>query len=215
MTIASEFNKITEKLGGTPSNSGTIASAIDALNDVLAGSDQPAVQTIEGAVALLGEHIGGGSSVTVEALTATENKTYTAPDGTAYSPVTVNVSSGATNSFVGPLVTYNESSDQYEAANCTITKFGWKDSEHTIHDIAYTLVQGTYEVYGESITTNAITATVPVGFSIAAEGKIGDDFVLITPTEGQAVFTNSDGILIVLDNSYGAAFCPLQTESLI
>ena len=92
MTIASAFNDITEKLGGTPSNSGTIASAIDALNDVLAGSDQPAVQTIEGAVALLGEHIGGGSSVTVEALTATENKTYTAPEGKAYSPVTVNVS---------------------------------------------------------------------------------------------------------------------------
>ena len=96
MTIASAFNDITEKLGGTPSNSGTIASAIDALNDVLAGSDQPAVQTIEGAVALLGEHIGGGSSVTVEALTATENKTYTAPEGKAYSPVTVNVSGGAT-----------------------------------------------------------------------------------------------------------------------
>ena len=33
----------------------------------------------------------GGSSVTVEALTATENKTYTAPEGKAYSPVTVNV----------------------------------------------------------------------------------------------------------------------------
>ena len=34
---------------------------------------------------------GGGSSVTVEALSATENKTYTAPSGKAYSPVTVNV----------------------------------------------------------------------------------------------------------------------------
>ena len=37
---------------------------------------------------------GGGSSVTVEALTATENKTYTAPEGKAYSPVTVNVPTG-------------------------------------------------------------------------------------------------------------------------
>ena len=37
---------------------------------------------------------GGGSSVTVEALTATENKTYTAPTGKAYSPVTVNVPTG-------------------------------------------------------------------------------------------------------------------------
>jgi hypothetical protein len=33
----------------------------------------------------------GGPSITVEALTATENKTYTAPSGKAYSPVTVAV----------------------------------------------------------------------------------------------------------------------------
>lgn len=37
---------------------------------------------------------GGGSSVTVEALSVTQNGTYTAPTGTAYSPVTVNVSGG-------------------------------------------------------------------------------------------------------------------------
>lgn len=33
----------------------------------------------------------GGEQITVESLTATENATYTAPSGTAYSPVTVNV----------------------------------------------------------------------------------------------------------------------------
>lgn len=41
------------------------------------------------------ESTAGDSSVTVEALTATENKTYTAPEGKAYSPVTVNVAGGA------------------------------------------------------------------------------------------------------------------------
>lgn len=60
MTIASAFNEITENLGGTPSTSGTIAGAIDALNDTLAGSDQQAAMTIEGAIRLLGENIGGG-----------------------------------------------------------------------------------------------------------------------------------------------------------
>ena len=95
MTIAGAFNDIAVAQGGTASSSGTIAGAIDALNDALAGSDQESCQTIEGAVRLLGEHIGGGgSSITVEALTATENKTYTAPEGKAYSPVTVNVSGG-------------------------------------------------------------------------------------------------------------------------
>lgn len=39
---------------------------------------------------------GGGESgdITVRALTVTENGTYTAPSGSAYSPVTVNVSGG-------------------------------------------------------------------------------------------------------------------------
>ena len=93
MTIAQAFNEITIAQGGTPNGGGTITGAIDALNDTLAGSDQAQGRTIEDAVRLLGQHIGGGSSVTVEALTATENKTYTAPEGKAYSPVTVNVPS--------------------------------------------------------------------------------------------------------------------------
>lgn len=60
MTIADAFNEITIAQGGTPNYSGTIAAAIDALNDALAGSDQPAALTVEGAVRLLGEHINGG-----------------------------------------------------------------------------------------------------------------------------------------------------------
>lgn len=60
MTIADAFNEITIAQGGTPNYSGTIAAAIDSLNDALAGSDQPAETTIEGAVRLLGQHIGGG-----------------------------------------------------------------------------------------------------------------------------------------------------------
>lgn len=62
MTIAQAFNEIAVTHGGTASTSGTIAGAIDALNDALAGSDQPAACTIEAAVRLLGEHIGGGGS---------------------------------------------------------------------------------------------------------------------------------------------------------
>ena len=108
MTIAQAFNEITIAQGGTPNGGGTITGAIDALNDTLAGSDQAQGRTIEDAVRLLGQHIGGGSSVTVEALTATENKTYTAPQGKAYSPVTVNVAGGA--SFGTPQSCYMLSS---------------------------------------------------------------------------------------------------------
>lgn len=46
----------------------------------------------------------GPGYVTVEPLTVTENDTYTAPEGKAYSPVTVNVSSGTLD--VGALQAY-------------------------------------------------------------------------------------------------------------
>lgn len=60
MTIAQAFNEIAVTQGGTAAKSGGITAAIDALNDALAGSDQPQAKTIEQAVRLLGEHIGGG-----------------------------------------------------------------------------------------------------------------------------------------------------------
>lgn len=112
MTIAQAFNEITIAQGGKPNDGGTITGAIDALNDTLAGSDQAQGRTIEDAVRLLGQHIGGGSSVTVEPLNATENKTYTAPEGKAYSPVTVNVSGGQVDvgNLVGILATTDDMS---------------------------------------------------------------------------------------------------------
>lgn len=135
MTIAQAFNEIAAAQGGTPNNSGTIAGAIDALNDALAGSDQEQVETIEQAVRLLGSHIGGGSSVTVEALTATENKTYTAPEGKAYSPVTVNVSGGgATEYNITCMVNYELSQSVVYPAKATDGK--WEKDGNTALDSA-------------------------------------------------------------------------------
>lgn len=62
MTIQKAFNDIAVAQGGTAATEKTITAAIDALNDALAGSDQPQAQTIEQAVRLLGEHIGSSSS---------------------------------------------------------------------------------------------------------------------------------------------------------
>lgn len=52
-------------------------------------------------VKTLGTGSGGGGGTTVEALSVTQNGTYTAPTGKAYSPVTVNVSGGASNVVTG------------------------------------------------------------------------------------------------------------------
>ena len=50
---------------------------------------------------ILAQILGGdGSSVTVEPLSVTENGTYTAEDGTAYSPVSVNVSAEKPNYLI-------------------------------------------------------------------------------------------------------------------
>lgn len=45
---------------------------------------------------------GGGSSIDVEPLSVTTNGTYTAPEGTAYSPVSVNVSGGGSDEWKRP-----------------------------------------------------------------------------------------------------------------
>ena len=66
MSIASAFNEITVAQGGTASKTGSIAGAIDKLNDVLAGNDQPGAETIEQAIRLLGQHIGSGGGGEME-----------------------------------------------------------------------------------------------------------------------------------------------------
>lgn len=68
MTIASAFNDIAVAQGGTAAKSGAITAAIDALNDALAGSDQQSAQTIEDAVRLLGQNIGGGGGTNAHKL---------------------------------------------------------------------------------------------------------------------------------------------------
>lgn len=116
MTIASAFNDIAVAQGGT-AKSGTISGAIDALNDALAGSDQQAASTIEGAVRLLGEHIGGGGSFgplqNIVLVVSTmpevgdemtgENHMYSIgsggtvyAQGNLYNPISVNVAAGLT-----------------------------------------------------------------------------------------------------------------------
>lgn len=60
---------------------------------------------------------GGGGGVTVEALTVSENGTYTAPSGTAYGGVTVNVPNPSSGSIT---VTENGTYDVTEKASVIV-----------------------------------------------------------------------------------------------
>lgn len=77
---------------------------------------------------LLAKKLGGGGSVTINPLSVSANGTYSAPIGTAYSPVTVNVSGGGGGADTlqgrvdGTISTYANSSvsvvKQYAFAYC-------------------------------------------------------------------------------------------------
>lgn len=61
------------------------------MSDVIKTTGFPVPEDMEGKTFAEVVEGGGSGDITVEALTATENKVYTAPEGKAYSPVTVNV----------------------------------------------------------------------------------------------------------------------------
>ena len=139
MTIAQAFNEITTAQGGTPNAGGTIAGAIDALNDTLAGSDQKPAQTIEGAIRLLGAHIGGGSSVTKHTITYIDSSTRTDPADPFLSDVVVYVEddyswygTGAAVSEAYPGAILAASSDSThliaEVSNSDDYMLAWKSS---------------------------------------------------------------------------------------
>lgn len=213
MTIAQAFNEIAVAQGGTPSTSGTIAGAIDALNDALAGSDQASAQTIEDAVRLLGQNIGGGSSVTVESLTATENKTYTAPEGKAYSPVVVNVSGGSSVNH-GTMPVIAEDAEGYPIPSPEeIQHIYYIDNENQFNDISFTTTTYTYDD-GETtpFETTALVADLPVGYPIYA--VFPQDVPANITGENACIESQNAGSFVVLDPSeFGNAIVDLKYNS--
>jgi hypothetical protein len=65
---------------------------------------------------------GGGGGTTVEALSVTQNGTYTAPSGKAYSPVTVNVSGGSSDFSTATVNVVDNTIDDFTFAGpCAIS----------------------------------------------------------------------------------------------
>lgn len=69
MTIASAIDDVIIDQGGTPDPTDTIADSLVNLAGVLAGETIDKTETIEGAVKILGEHIGGGGGASVGNIT--------------------------------------------------------------------------------------------------------------------------------------------------
>lgn len=173
MTIAQAFNDIAVAQGGTASKNGSIASAIDALNDALAGSDQPAASTIEGAVRLLGQHIGGGGGgsfgslqyiVIEEALPEVENYMSGMPQLLSISSGDTvyalgNTGVPITNSIAAGLTAVSYSDAQYTECDAYVCGV---DEYYVYTSVAPwdgTVTVGSMEQYGNTFTT--YTLTVP------------------------------------------------------
>lgn len=152
MTIASAFNDIAVAQGGTASKNGTISGAIDALNDALAGSDQPAAQTIEGAVRLLGDHIGGGGGG--DASTATVTYTLTGGKSNVY------VEAAVANETEEGKCSYPFFQSEETSGSFTVFLFGGKAKAVFVESLV-TVVSGDAELDGSTvIITGNCTVTI-------------------------------------------------------
>lgn len=98
MSIASELQNLNDK----------ILDAYDAVNDK--GGTIPSAKNMANLVSAIGSIPTGGGSVTVTPLSVTQNGIYTAPTGTAYSPVTVDVSDPTVETGEIPLSSSSTSS---------------------------------------------------------------------------------------------------------
>lgn len=81
----------------------TLTEMKDAVDSIQTGGGGSVTQDQDGYIVLPSTGGGGGGDITVEALSVTQNGTYTAQTGHAYSPVTVNVSGAqtTTGTFTG------------------------------------------------------------------------------------------------------------------
>ena len=122
-----------------------------------------------------------GASVEVEQLNATENKTYTAPEGVAYSPVVVNVPTGVFPTEQKGATTYTPStSNQTIAAGTYLTGIQTiaGDSDLVASNIKSGVnifgVTGTYTGGGGSSTIKQGTLTISSDVTTATSTKITD-----------------------------------------
>ena len=146
--------------------------------------------------------------VTVEALTVTENDVYTAPEGKAYSPVTVNVSGGGSTEYNIKCYTYL-SDTLTEVTNIVypVKVVGTTEDDFTTYKYAIDKSNGT-------ISKAQAGKMVAIDFDDLVDGSndsvyLYEDVSYIQPTETESrvylrypadYMTLDDGIVFVMPN---------------
>ena len=154
-----------------------------------------------------------GHAFEVEPLTVTENDTYTAPEGKAYSPVTVNVAGGG---LAFPEVTAEIRCDSEVAAElgyvALVNVCNEDNQEYEIEppfDFPYTLVGNCFPSMD---TTDGDTYSLMYGLGIFAQGT-NEYYVnytnLINCTEPNGANTNA---LFITDASESVSFTAIITK---
>lgn len=102
---------------------------------------------------------GGGGDITVEALTVTENGTYTAEEGKAYSPVTVNVPGflGTSDATITLSFTFPEGAEGFTPQNTLISWACYLNSTGNPYISGNAIPYGTDEVHVPYTTERAST----------------------------------------------------------
>lgn len=117
---------------------------------------------------------GGGGGTTVEALSVTQNGTYTAPSGKAYSPVIVNVSGGSSDFSTAEVTVVNNASMPFELyMPCTVDDDSedYYTSTYSFYAEPNNTVQNQVILYkGECL---AFIKTAP--YQVTISGDIDDD----------------------------------------
>ncbi len=137
---------------------------------------------------------GGGSSVTVEALSVTQNGTYTAPTGTAYSPVTVNVSGGAVGLHLDELADHggNSSWEGYIGENNRIIDAKAPGSATSAY-IGFTGLTNWNLNSTVSLTFKDFLGSVPSSMTAyIASNRGSKNLGTISPTNGVFTFTGTN-----------------------
>lgn len=148
---------------------------------------------------------GGGGEITVEGLSVTENATYTAPEGKAYSPVVVNVPLPQNAHLLKSATTYPIAPSLLPLPKAEVTFEGNKAELYVGAEPIVVDTDNTPYVYRQSPQNKSAVDLSIVGGTIAWNQLVQISPTSISRTEnGVTIVDNRDGSITVSTDANGA-----------